>query len=71
MAGAASGSAERNRTQPRLPPLADVRDAVRYELVAARRREANKAFYKTLRDRYAVVVERRQPDPPRIADSVP
>jgi len=49
-----------DRTEPRLPPLAEIRDTVRYELLAARRREANQAFYKTLRDRYTVVVDRPQ-----------
>ena len=32
-------------------------EAVRYELLAVPRREANQAFYKTLRDRYTVFVE--------------
>jgi len=50
----------RERTEPRLPRLAEIRDTVRYELLAARRREADQAFYKTLRDRYTVVVDSPQ-----------
>ena len=38
------------RTEARLPPLAEIRDAVLYELLAARRLEANQAFYKNLRN---------------------
>lgn len=50
----------RDRSEPRLLILAEIRKAVREKLLAARRREGNQAFYKTLRDRYTVVVERPQ-----------
>jgi hypothetical protein len=46
------------RTLARLPDLAEVRDAVANEWGAARRQEANRAFYKALRARYEVSVER-------------
>jgi hypothetical protein len=48
----------RERTPERLPPMAEVRPMVLREFLAERRREADQAFYKTLRDRYTVVVER-------------
>ena len=47
------------RTQPRLPPLDEIRDTVLNELLAERRKQANQAFYKALRERYDVVVEHR------------
>lgn len=47
----------KERTESRLPPLAEIRDAVLYELLTERRLEANQAFYKTLRNRYDVIVE--------------
>ena len=47
----------KDRTESRLPPLAENRDSVLYELLAERRLQANQAFYKTLRDRYEVTVE--------------
>ncbi len=50
----------RERTEGRLPELADVRAAVRREWLAARRREANAAFLRRLRDKYTVIVERPQ-----------
>ena len=40
-----------------VPPLADIRDAVRLEWVHDKRMEAGEAFYQSLRDRYEVVVE--------------
>ena len=46
------------RTPARLPDLAEVRDAVTREWRAARREEANRAFYEALRARYEVTVER-------------
>lgn len=47
----------KDRTESRLPPLAEIRDSVLYELLTERRLEANQAFYKTLRDRYDIIVE--------------
>lgn len=54
------------RTKPRLPPLAEIRDAVLYELKVARRLKTEEAFRKTLRERYTVVVERPQEGPERV-----
>ena len=48
----------RERTPARLPDLAEVRDAVANEWRAARREEANRAFYDGLRANYEVTVER-------------
>jgi hypothetical protein len=45
------------KTQPRLPDLDEVRDAVMLEWRAARAEEANRAFYEELRSRYEVAVE--------------
>ena len=45
------------RTEARLPALAEVRDAVLYEVLAERRKQANTSFYQALRDRYELVVE--------------
>lgn len=50
------------RTEARLPELAQVRDAVRRELINARRLESNEKFIQTLLKRYSVTVEK--PDPP-------
>ena len=50
------------RTPARLPDLDEIRDAVTREWRAARREEANRAFYEALRARYEVTVER-----PRLA----
>jgi hypothetical protein len=47
----------RERTEGRLPQLADVRGAVQREWLAARRREANEAFLRRLRNKYTVIVE--------------
>ena len=55
----------RERTPPRLPELDEVRDAVLRDWRAARRDEANRAFYDALRARYEVTVER--PDAPAAA----
>lgn len=41
----------------RLPKLDEAREAVEREWASARRREANQAFYRTLRDQYTVTVE--------------
>ena len=48
------------RTEGRIPELADVRDAVRREWANARRLEASEEFYETLLQRYTVTVERPQ-----------
>jgi len=50
------------RTEPRLPPLAEIREAVLYELLAERRLQANRKFYESMRERYTVTVERPAPD---------
>ena len=47
----------KDRSEARLPPLAEVRDVVLYELLAERRQQANQAFFKNLRERYDVIVE--------------
>jgi len=46
------------RTPGGLPPLGTVREAVQREWLNARRVEAEQKFYRTLRDRYEIVVER-------------
>jgi hypothetical protein len=58
----------RARTEPRTPELGEVREAVRREWLAARRRETNEAVYRRLRERYEVVVER--PEAPRSEGAV-
>ena len=45
------------RVKGSLPPLDTVRDAVRREWQNARQIEAEQKFYRTLRDRYEIVVE--------------
>ena len=57
------------RTQGRVPPLTEVRDAVEREWRTGERREANEAFYAKLRERYAVTVE--MPPEPSGANSSP
>ena len=47
----------KDRSESWLPPLAEIRDSVLYEFLAARRQQANQAFYKALRERYQVIVE--------------
>ena len=49
------------RTEGRLPALAEVRDAVRREWGTARRLEANEKFYQELLKRYVVTIERPKP----------
>ena len=49
------------RTEAWLPPLADIRDTVLYELLSERRQRANQAFIKALRERYEVIVEQAPP----------
>jgi len=53
------------RTEGRLPALADVRDAVRREWDNARRLEANETFYRELLKRYTVTIENPEPVEPR------
>ena len=45
------------RTEGRLPALAEVRDAVRREWDDAQRREANEKFYQELLKHYTVTIE--------------
>jgi hypothetical protein len=45
------------RSQAWLPPLSDIRDSVLFELLAERRKSANKQFYQTLRERYDIIIE--------------
>ncbi len=45
------------RTDGRMPELSEVRDAVKRDWFAARRREAKEALYGRLRERYTVTVE--------------
>lgn len=52
----------KQRTEARLPALAEVRDSVLYEVLAERRQQANQAFYKALRERYQVIVEEQRPE---------
>ncbi len=47
------------RTEPRLLALSEIRDRVKIEFLAVRQREANKAFYDRLRQRYEIVIEKR------------
>jgi hypothetical protein len=49
------------RTEGRVPALAEVRDAVRREWANARRLETNEKFYQELLKRYAVTIERQNP----------
>jgi hypothetical protein len=48
------------RTDGRLPALAEVRQAVQREWLAARRKEVNEQFYQHLRARYTIIVEQPQ-----------
>ena len=47
----------RERVDGRIPALAEVREAVQREWLAARRKAVNEQFYQRLRARYTVVVE--------------
>ena len=49
------------RREGRVPPLAEVRDAVRREWANARRLESNEKFYQELLKRYVVTIERPGP----------
>ena len=53
------------RAKGGMPPLASVREAVQREWQNARRVEAEQKLYRTLRDRYQIVVEM----PPKAATS--
>jgi len=58
------------RTEGRVPALAEVRDAVRREWANARRLEGNEKFYQELLERYVVTIERPQPaEERRIAEA--
>jgi hypothetical protein len=57
----------RERTNGRVPALAEVRQAVQREWLAARRKAVNEQFYQRLRARYTVVVEQ----PQAAGDNVP
>jgi hypothetical protein len=50
----------RERVDGRVPALAEVRQAVQREWLAARRKDVNEQFYQRLRARYTVVVEQPQ-----------
>jgi hypothetical protein len=45
------------RAKASVPPLAGIREAVQREWLNARRIEAEQKLYRTLRDRYQIVVE--------------
>ena len=49
------------RTEGRVPALAEVRDAVRGEWANTRRSEVNEKFYQELLKRYVVTIERPKP----------
>jgi PPIC-type PPIASE domain len=49
------------RTEGRLPALAEVRDAVRRELTNARRLESNEKFFQNLLKHYQLVIEKIDP----------
>jgi len=50
------------RVAGRAPPLEDARTRVEREWRIARQNEADKAFYRALRDRYSIIVEREVTD---------
>lgn len=45
------------RTEPRQPALSEVRDKVRWDVIAERRKEIDSAFYDELRQRYEVTFD--------------
>jgi hypothetical protein len=47
----------RSRSERRLPSFDEIRDAVAAEFAAERRREANEAAYRRMRDQYDIVIE--------------
>jgi hypothetical protein len=58
------------RTEGRVPALAEVRDAVRREWANTRRSEANEKFYQELLKHYVVTIERPKPtEEKRIAEA--
>jgi len=59
------------RTEGRVPALAEVRDAVRREWANTRRLEANEKFYQELLKRYVVTIERPKPagEPKKLAEA--
>jgi hypothetical protein len=58
------------RTEGRVPALAEVRDAVRGEWANTRRSEVNEKFYQELLKRYVVTIERPKPgEEKRIAEA--
>jgi hypothetical protein len=54
---------EGERTEARLPALAEVRDVVRREWESSHRQEANEAFYQKLLEQYTVTIEPPPADP--------
>lgn len=56
------------RTEPRVPALSEVREAVKREWQLARRVEASEKFYQNLLQRYTVTIE--QPRPAREAGDI-
>jgi hypothetical protein len=50
----------RERTEPRMPDIAEVRDVVEREWREGRRRATNEEIYRRIRERYTVVIERPQ-----------
>jgi PPIC-type PPIASE domain len=57
----------RERTDGRVPALAEVRDAVRREWANVRRLEANEAFARQILERYVVTIERPNGAGPNVA----
>ena len=57
----------RERVDGRVPELAEVRDAVEREWLAARRKEVVETTYRKMRERYTVVIERPSDDGDAVA----
>ena len=55
------------RTDTRLPTLAEIRDQVKREYIYDRQRDANEQFYNNLRKRYEVIVEQPLEELPKNA----
>ncbi|HET7608777.1 MAG TPA: peptidylprolyl isomerase, partial [Gammaproteobacteria bacterium] len=53
----------RGRSEPRLPPYAEIAERVAEEYGAQRRREANEQAYQEMRARYDVVIELPDAEP--------
>jgi hypothetical protein len=47
----------RDRSEGRMPDVSEIQDALRQEWLSRKRREANDAFYQSLRERYRVIVD--------------